>query len=95
MGKGLQKLYNKSSRILELEHIKKRIDKSTSEDIRVKIQTKHWFGYTEPFISIENHKIYIQKETMSKIINEMIKQERANLNNYVKERYNENNKKRY
>ena len=37
--------------INELKEIKHRVETTESEDVRFRIETKHWYGYSEPFIA--------------------------------------------
>ena len=39
-----------------LEKIKERVKTSETEEIRIKIETKHWYGYSEPHLAKEKHK---------------------------------------
>ncbi len=57
------------SRIEEIEKIKQQVALSETKDIRIKIETKHWYGYSEPFLAKKKHKILLQKSTMIAILN--------------------------
>lgn len=69
--------------INELEKIKKRVQASETEDIRFIIQTKHWYGYSEPFLNKENTRIDITKYTMELVINEAINKQRERINKLI------------
>lgn len=69
--------------INELEEIRKRVETSDTEDIRVVIQTKHWYGYSEPFLANEKTKIYTDKYTMELVIDKAIEYERERINKLI------------
>lgn len=62
-----EKPYNsivlQKSRIEEIEKIKQLVASSDTKDIRIKIETKHWCGYLEPFLKKEKSKIKLTKDT--------------------------------
>ena len=67
----------------EIELIKKmkeRIATSETEEIRVKIQTKHWYGFSEPFLIKENQKIISTKKVMLRLLDEMKKEAKSEIN---------------
>lgn len=67
----------------EIELIKKmkeRIATSETEEIRVKIETKHWYGFSEPFLIKENQKIISTKKVMLRLLDEMKKEAKSEIN---------------
>lgn len=69
--------------IYEIEEIKKRIEESETKKIRFRVETKHWYGFTEPFLSTDKHKLNISKETMQVILDEAINKERERINKLI------------
>ena len=59
--------------INELKEIKHRVETTESEDVRFRIETKHWYGYSEPFIAKNKDKLEISVYTMKLILDEAIK----------------------
>ena len=51
-----------------IKKIKERVALSETERIRVKIETKHWYGFSEPFLSKEKHTIETTKKLMQEIL---------------------------
>ena len=58
--------------INELKEIKHRVETTESEDVRFRIETKHWYGYSEPFIAKNKDKLEISVYTMNLILDEAI-----------------------
>ena len=58
--------------INELKEIKHRVETTESEDVRFRIETKHWYGYSEPFIAKNKDKLEISVYTMKLILDEAI-----------------------
>lgn len=62
-----EKTYNsivlQKSRIEEIEKIKQLVASSETKDIRINVETKHWYGYLDPFLKKEKHKIKLTKDT--------------------------------
>lgn len=62
-----EKTYNsiilQKSRIEEIEKIKQLVASSETKDIRINIETKHWYGYFDPFMKKEKHKTKLTKDT--------------------------------
>ncbi len=56
------------SQIEEINKIKERVILSDTENIRIKIETKHWYGYSEPFLMKDKHKIELPKATIMSIL---------------------------
>lgn len=68
-----EKIYNsiafQEGQIEEIKKVKQQVALSETKDIRIKIETKHWYGYSEPFLAKKKHKILLQKSTMIAILN--------------------------
>lgn len=69
--------------IFEIEKIKQRIQESENNDIRLKIETKHWYGFSEPFLGKDIHKLEITKTTMQKVLDELINKEKERINKLI------------
>lgn len=69
--------------INELEEIKHRVETTATNDIRFIIQTKHWYGYSEPFTAKTREKLEVSTYTMLKILDEAIKTEKQNIDKLI------------
>ena len=69
--------------IYELKKIKKRVKQSETKNIRFRVETKHWYGFTEPFLSTDKHKLNISKETMQVILDEAINKEKERIDKLI------------
>lgn len=69
--------------INELEGIKQRIESSETEDVRFIVQTKHWYGFSEPFLGKENARINICKYTMKLVLDKAIEKEKERINKLI------------
>lgn len=69
--------------IINLEHIKEEVNASVTEDIRLKIETKHWYGYTEPFIAKQKHKIDMTKYSANVLLDTAIKLEKERIDKLI------------
>lgn len=80
--------------INEIEELKERVENSKTEKIRFRVETKHWYGYSEPLLLTRNQKLNLSKYTMQTILDEAINKERQRINtlidNEIKEREKEN-----
>ena len=74
---------NEQKKIDELNYIKERLKKTDEKDIRLKIETKHWYGFTEPILCQEKHKLNISKDTIEVIIDEIIRKTEEKMNNLI------------
>lgn len=74
---------NEQKKIDELNYIKERLKKTDEKDIRLKIETKHWYGFTEPILCQEKHKLNISKDTIEEIIDEIIRKTEEKMNNLI------------
>lgn len=69
--------------INELEEIKRRVKTTASDDIRFRVETKHWYGYAEPFIAKHRDKLEVSVYTMNLILDEAIKKERERIDKLI------------
>lgn len=75
--------------IINLEHIKEEVNASETEEIRFKIETKHWYGcYTPtlpdiPHLSKIKHKIDISKYSATVLLDTAIKLERERIDKLI------------
>lgn len=69
--------------IINLEHIKEEVNASVTEDIRLKIETKHWYGYVEPFIAKQKHKIDMTKYSANVLLETAIKLEKERIDKLI------------
>lgn len=63
-----------------VKKIKERVASSETEEIRVKIETKHWYGFSEPFLGKEKHTIITTKKTMQEILDEVVNRAKKEIN---------------
>lgn len=75
-------IYNKL-KIDEIQMIKNRVVLSETEKIRIKIETKRWYGFAEPFLSKEIDKIEIQKSTAIEILDEIQNKHQQNIDKLI------------
>lgn len=66
-----------------LEKIKERVKTSETEEIRIKIETKHWYGYSEPHLAKEKHKIEITKYSATVLLDTAIQLQRESINKLI------------
>lgn len=69
--------------IINLEHIKEKVNASVTEDIRLKIETKHWYGFSEPFIVTQKHKIDMTKYSANVLLETAIKLEKERIDKLI------------
>ena len=69
--------------IEELQRIKERIEKSITEEIRFKIETRHWYGYSEPFIVKQKHKLETTKYSATVLLDTAIKIETERIDKLI------------
>lgn len=69
--------------INELEKISLDIKESVTNDIRFRIETKHWYGYSEPFLKKDRHILDVSKDTMQSIINSAIEKEKEGIEKLI------------
>ena len=66
-----------------LKKIKERVETSETEEIRFKIETKHWYGFSEPFLQKEKHKIETTKYSATVLLETAIKLEKERIDKLV------------
>lgn len=76
-------IFLKQQSINELNELKEKIKKSDTEKIRFRVETKHWYGFTEPHLIKDKNKLNISKYTMLKIIDKAIEEERAYIDKLI------------
>lgn len=69
--------------INELEKISLDVKESVTNDIRFRIETKHWYGYSEPFLKKDRHILDVSKDTMQSIINSAIEKEKEGIEKLI------------
>ncbi len=69
--------------INELNEIKHRIKTTATDDIRFRVETKHWYGYSEPFLAKSKDKLEISVYTMNLILDEAIDKEKEKINKLI------------
>lgn len=70
-------------RLQDLVQIKERIEKSDSEKIRFKIETKHWYGYAEPIKVKTKDTLQLDKYTAKLILDIATKIEKQKIDNLI------------
>lgn len=66
-----------------LKKIKQRVEESETEDIKLKFETKHWYGYSEPFLMKRKHRLEASKYSIIAIIDCAIKIERERIDKLI------------
>ena len=69
--------------INELKEIKHRIETMATDDIRFRVETKHWYGYSEPFLAKSKEKLEISIYTMKLILDEAINREKERIDKLI------------
>ena len=69
--------------INELKAIKHRVNTTATDDVRFKIETKHWYGYSEPFLAKNKDKLNVSVYTMNLILDEAIKKEKERIDKLI------------
>lgn len=69
--------------INELKEIKHRVETTETDDIRFRIETKHWYGYSEPFIAKTRDKLEVSTYTMLLILDEAITKEKERIDKLI------------
>ena len=81
--KQIEEKYEKKK---ELEALKEKILISEGKEVRFKIETKNWLGFSEPFLAKEKSNFNISKHTLIAIIDEMLDKIKENLDYLTKKR---------
>lgn len=69
--------------IKDIENIIAHIRNSDTNKIKLKIQTKNWYGFTIPTLCKKNHKLEFEKETLINILESIIEKERDYINKCI------------
>jgi len=69
--------------INELEKLSLDVKESVTNNIRFRIETKHWYGYSEPFLKKDRHILDVSKDTMQSIINSAIEKEKEGIEKLI------------
>ena len=69
--------------INELLEIKYRVETTNTDDVRFRIETKHWYGYSEPFLFKRKDKLEISVYTMKLILDEAVTKEKERINKLI------------
>ena len=69
--------------IKELLEIKHRVETTNTDDVRVRIETKHWYDYPQPFLSKSKDKLEISVYTMKLILDEVIAKEKEKIDKLI------------
>lgn len=76
-------IFEKKSIMKQIEYMMEQVKESESDYIKVKFETKHWYGFTEPFLSKDKHKFTIEKEIMLKILQAILDREQNEINKCI------------
>lgn len=79
--------------IMDLEKIKKAVEMSETDNIRFKIETKHWYGFSEPFLGKQKHKLYLSKYSANALLETAIKIEKERIDKLIDMEIEKRNKK--
>lgn len=66
-----------------LKKIKERVETSETEQIRLKVETKHWYGFAEPFLAKEKHKLEMDKYSATFLLDTAIKLEKERIDKLI------------
>ncbi len=69
--------------INELKLLLLDINNSDTKNIRFRIETKQWHGYSEPFLKKDRHILNLSKDAMQSFINFAIEKEEERINKYI------------
>lgn len=69
--------------INELLEIKHRVETTNTDDVRFRVETKHWYGYSEPFLSKRKDKLEVSVYTMKLILDEAITKEKERIDKLI------------
>ena len=70
----------------ELEELKGKILTSEGKEVKFKIETKNWLGFSEPFLAKEKSNLNISRYTLIAIIDELLDKIKENLDYLTKKR---------
>lgn len=69
--------------INELKELKHKVETTATDDVRFRIETKHWYGYSEPFLAKRKDKLEISTYTMLLILDEAINKEKERIDKLI------------
>lgn len=69
--------------INELKEIKHKVQKTATDNVRFRIETKHWYGYSYPFLAKSKDKLEISTYTMLLILDEAINKEKERIDKLI------------
>lgn len=81
-----EQISNQYKRKKELEELKGKIATSEGKEVRFKIETKNWLGFSEPFLAKEKSNFNISRYTLIAIIDEMLDKIKEQLDYLTKKR---------
>ena len=67
----------------ELKELKKKVEDNKADKVRFRIETKHWYGFSEPFSMKEKNIVDLSKYTMRTILNEAINKEKERIDKLI------------
>ena len=92
-----EKIYNTIAlhqiSINELMEIKRRVETTAMDDVRFRIETKNWYGYSELFQNKTKDTLKISVYTMKLILDEAINKEKEKIDKLIDMKINEKLKK--
>ena len=82
-----EKIFNtialEQQKLNELNLIRKQVETANEGKVRFRIETKHWYGFSEPFLSKDKYKLNISKYTMQLILDEAINKTKERMNKLI------------
>ena len=69
-------IFLKQQIINETKNIRNKVIESEGKKVRFRIETKHWYGYSEPSLLPDRDLLNISKETMIQILDEVVEYEK-------------------
>lgn len=69
-------IIEKQQLINNIKGILEKVVLAEEDNIRVKIETKHWYGYSEPIMYKFKNKLYLDKGTLISILESAIDREK-------------------
>lgn len=69
--------------INEFNKIKEKIEQTETQDVRFKIETKHWYGYDIPHLGKLKHSFKISKYSANKLLETAIRIEKESIDKLI------------
>lgn len=79
----LEAISLKQKKIDELEAIREEVEKHDKTTIALSFGTRDWYGFIEPVLLKEKHEIKINKKTMLEVLQQMIKNEKTDIDRAI------------